>query len=402
MTNRIGFNLFNAGIVLLAFGGLGGSLQFSRLVIVLFLIAFIFQYCKIGHGRNPVYRNTYTVYGLILLFGSISLIISGSWEGLSLYIVVMLSMITITMISPAHLNLNDLKSIRNSWIGALLLTLPFAVFELATGGHFLYSLEDRNIGGEYGQLMYASVFFGNYNNYSLFLCLCYPFVLESLDEYKNWTVKLFLFVLIIITATILIINSSRVALVFVGLYSLVWVIQSLKRIVLFLVLLLCSGWLLWTELEPYLSLAVFRFTTTNLGEESTSARLDILRVGITQLIDTLGIGSGMGGFREYLQRGYPNLIPNAHNLFLELAMNFTLYALVVFSFWLIYLFIQFLSCSNLSFNKKLPFLMTIVFMPILGSINSEALGYSYWWYWFATACANLANSDRVDEKSGNT
>ena len=89
-----------------------------------------------------------------------------------------------------------------------------ALYELATGTHFAYALDERNLGGDFGAVLFASVFFGNFNNYCAFICLALPMMFGTLEASRLTGRRWFWATCISLTYLILTVNANRLSMVF--------------------------------------------------------------------------------------------------------------------------------------------------------------------------------------------
>ncbi len=374
---------FIAGVFLLWLGGLGGSLQPSRLVLLamLALIALVSRIVVLVPAVYPVY----VAYAAILALGVLTLPLSTDVRaGLALISTVLLGMTSILFIRT-RISWQGARQVRDAWSAALLCTLPFALYEIASGNHFVYALEQRDVGGDIGVLPFASVFFGNYNNYSTFVCLSYPMLLGTLLETQSKPRRALLLVGAALSLAVTLINTSRIATLFVLLAAIVIVAAAYRGSVLGLLALVgITGAAVWAS-GFNLQYAQLRLAVDLVRDQSASERIDLIVAGARALQDSYGLGLGPGGFVPYISEKYPGLIPNPHNLLLELAVNFSLYASVAFAAILVLLFLRLMRRRDIPVGLRLPVLITLPFVPLIGSLNSLAVGYTYWWYWMATA-----------------
>jgi hypothetical protein len=371
------------GVFLLWLGGLGGSLQPSRLVLVamLALIVFVSRAVVLVRGAYPVYA----AYALIFALGVLTIPLSTDVRGgLSLMSTMVLGMTSILLVRT-RISWRGARQVRDAWSAALLCTLPFAVYEITSGNHFVYALEQRNVGGEIGALPFASVFFGNHNNYSTFICLSYPMLLGTLLDTSSTPRRAMLLLGSALSLAITLINTSRIATLFVLVASIVIVATAYRGSILGLVALVgIAGAAVWAS-GFNLQYAQLRFAVDLVRDQSASERFDLTLAGAQALGDSFGLGLGPGGFVPYVTKKYPGLIENPHNLLLELAVNFSLYASIAFMAVLGLLFVRLVRRPDVPPGLRLPVLITLPFVPIIGSLNSLAVGYTYWWYWMATA-----------------
>ena len=121
------------------------------------------------------------------------------------------------------------------------------------------------------------------------------------------------------------------------------------------------------------------------NDESGSVRMYNFIAGIGFLIDSYGAGVGAGGYEYYMERSeYYKGIVNPHNFFLEI---FAQYGIVIFSLfiiWLVKILIGFKKSVMLSSNVKRLLYTSVLVIPIIGIINSDSLGNTYWWLYLTS------------------
>jgi O-antigen ligase len=279
--------------------------------------------------------------------------------------------------------------VRSCWILALSGTLVVAAVEIVTGAHFAYSLEDRAVGGAFGELPYASVFFGNYNNYSTYLCLAYPMVLGAIMDAQHLGRRLALVCCAVLTGAVVLVNTSRMAMLFVAFVTVCAVLTQRRtgRLVPIVLLAAVAGIVQATEFS-------WQYTLLRLGQvfsdDSTSERAGLVVASIDALAQSLGLGLGPGGFVEFVETSYPHLIPNPHNMLLEFAVNFGIVGAALFIAAIVVIWMAAWRAKALPLGLRFPLLVTLPCVPLIGAINSLAVGYTYWWVWIASTVAIVA------------
>ncbi|KYH05488.1 hypothetical protein A1704_10305 [Chryseobacterium cucumeris] len=375
----------------LSLGSFGGSFQPTRLLL-LFLP---FLLVKSTKGSHLHYNNTITfglfTYFVWITYGLISLFWSPDPQiGLTNEIVVMTTSMSSLLFFPLFLKDNDatLKLIRNAWIYGLALTLPIAIYEIVTMNHFSYD-DERLIGGIGIYAPYASVFFGNYNNYCVFICLCLPMVLWGIIEEGKKALKIFYLVVLGISVLIIFVNTNRTSMIIIVIYLLSQIRLNYKNLS-FIALILLLFYFSYTFLpDPLVQnieiLFKDRVNVDYSNDESGSVRMYNFIAGIGFLIDSYGAGVGAGGYEYYMERSeYYKGIVNPHNFFLEI---FAQYGIVIFSLfiiWLVKILIGFKKSVMLSSNVKRLLYTSVLVIPIIGIINSDSLGNTYWWLYLTS------------------
>lgn len=378
-------------IFLLSLGGLGGSFQPSRLL----LLILPFLLVKSVSSSNIKYNNTITfglfTYFIWITYGLISLFWSPDPNiGLTNEIVVMTIGMSSLLFFPLFLKDNDttLKLIRNAWIFGLALTLPIAIYEIITMNHFSYD-DERLIGGIGIYAPYASVFFGNYNNYCVFICLSLPMLLWGIIGEGKKALKIFYLFVLGISVLIIFVNTNRTSMVVIFIYLLSQIrlnYKNLSFIVIILVLFYFSYTFLPDSLVQNIEILFNdRVNVDYRHDESGSIRMFNFIAGIGFLIDSYGMGVGAGGYEYYMERSeYFKGIVNPHNFFLEIFAQYGIIVFSLFIIWLLKILMRFKKSEVLSDNVKRLFYTSVILIPIIGIINSDSLGNTYWWLYLTS------------------
>ncbi|WP_263601388.1 O-antigen ligase family protein [Chryseobacterium sp. PET-29] len=379
-------------IFLLCLGGLGGSFQPSRLLILmipLFLNVFINK-THLSYNKTIQFGlKTYCiwlVYGVITLFWSADPV-----AGLNSELIVMAIGMLSLLFFPLLLK-NDKKSlliIRNGWILGLCFTIPFAIYEIVTMTHFAYSEEDRLIGGIGIYAPFAAVFFGNYNNYCVYICLCLPMIFWALMDDKNKVRKILYMILLGVSILIIFINTNRTSMVVVAIYFLS--LLRLKARNIFAVLGLTALFLVSYKFLPNNitdNIEILFNNRVNVDyNEDTSAniRKGVFLSGIDFLFETNGFGVGAGAFETHMAKAPRHQgIINPHNFFLEIVSQYGIFIFLLFVIWLFLIMRKIYTNSYINSSLKRIFYASVIVIPIIGVINSDSLGFTYWWVYISS------------------
>ncbi len=379
-------------IFLLSLGGLGGSLQPARLVI-LFMPVLIPYVHKLPHLKyNKLIKFGLKVYMIWVIYGITSLLWSPSPRvGLSSEIIVMsIGMISLAVF-PFFLK-NDEKSaklIRFAWIAALVVTIPVALYEIATLNHFMYADEDRIIGGVGVNAPFAAVFFGNYNNYCVHICLCMPFLLWGILDDKSKTRKIIYIIILFLSIFIIMINTNRTSMLILFLYFISlfrFKFRNIAILVTFLAILLFSYSYLPQNFRDSIELLFNNRVNVDYGTDtSTTIRTGVYESGFDFLSKTYGLGVGAGGFEYNMLRSDKFMgIENPHNFFIEIISQYGVFIFLLFVAWLFAIAKKIYQNQTITSNAKRVFVMAVIAIPVAGVINSDAIGYTYWWVYISS------------------
>ncbi|MBQ0016225.1 MAG: O-antigen ligase family protein [Bacteroidales bacterium] len=319
-------------IASLAVGNLGGALQPVRILALLLVPSFFSAFENV--------RRYKWLFGF-LLFWLAWLSVSMIWtpyngdglKSLVYYCVHFLLLSEICLFATKAAKPHG--AVAAGWIFAVLFTSVFGMWEIITDQHLSLSIDASasrmHIGSKTIIHHFASTFFGNLNSYVTFLCFALPFVLFKLIgvqkiEKKHITACIALFLLVVI----ILFNGSRGGVISVVIMLLVALWMRLfgnrcdrnkqskhiyKRIGIISAVVVV-GAVLCCYLFPYV---IFKFKSiADIGNE---ARFGIWRNGLQLVLNTHGLGTGVGG----VVVSYAT-IPNAdflvpHNLLLELLVE---------------------------------------------------------------------------------
>jgi hypothetical protein len=292
-----------------------------------------------------------------------------------------------------------LAAVRRGWIVAVALTLPFALYELITDHHFPHAYGHVETGGSHSfGVTYAAVTFGNRNYYVAFLTLAYPYILWSLARAKTRAAKFFYMSLGAAVALIVLVDSSRLGLIVLGIQWALWFgggggAKPLSRRLLFIAAALTAGW--WAI--PYLPYTVLRLQWLIAGQdESISARTDLFWAGLRMIYESGGLGVGAGGFSQHIAdtAATGNLV-DPHNIWMEIFAQYGVLVGVGFVAWLVACAMRLLMfirrnrarSGTDAYEGSYYALLILVSLPLNGLMNSAYLGFTF--LWVALGCITL-------------
>lgn len=384
--------IFFFAIALLGLGGLGGSLQPSRLLSIC-LLPFVLMNLSMRLGRRGGGLDGATVALVASLV--VLAVLSIGWSYLPLQSAgysVVLCVNTLPLLYVASLRPERRAQLAPlmaaAWLLALVSTLPPAFYELATGNHFAFALEGRGAGELVPLIPFASVFFGNFNDYSLFLTLCVTMLLAlTADTGRRWFNAL-VALAIALAVVVLLFNSSRGAMGTTFAVLLIRIAVSIG--VLRTVMLIAAGGIAMAALldlsdSPVLLLVMFKFTDVTDDLTNDDGRIAIMLASLQGLADSYGLGLGADAYTEYFTKYFPNIIPNPHNLVLELALNFSVLGLLIYAIHALGLLRRlYRSYANHDITRTACALRSapILLLPLMGVVQSHLTGYTYFWYWY--------------------
>ena len=343
-------------------GGIGGGLQVSRLVAILFSP---FLLGKIGKKEYRYAKRFMVVFSLFYFYCLLSFLWTPDQEEAMkelLYYPVHFTLF-MELIVFAKSAYNPLKSISRGWLTAVLLCSVVAYWEITTDNHLSIAKEQDafNTGTEIIEHMTASVTFGNYNSYVTFLCFCFPWIFFILLNRRSRLESILSMGALIMASLTIVINGSRGGILTVVMMISIYYAFSKKS--------------LWKNLILITSVMAIGYIIINYGEGITAiieaktsdgemfsdeARSAIWLRALGELADTWGFGVGIGGMNASLGIA-------AHNMFIEILLQYGIVIAIIVVLFFCNLFYQ---SRKKERNIKIVAMMALLPMPVYTIINS--------------------------------
>jgi O-antigen ligase len=390
---------FSAKVILiavmaLALGGIGGSLQPSRVFLLTLLPVILI---KLRHAREIPWRH----YSARLVFFSFMLLLLGFvtliWSIdriLSIGYLIVLAINLLPLVSLALMTDHERTWLREkipkAWLLSATGVLPLALYEITTGNHFELGLQERG-GGTFSILPFASGLHGNYNDFSIFLLMCLFGICHMNASTASPWWRRFAVVIGTFIVMVILFNASRGA-IFALLGLLVFrfarELFSKRGLAALASIVLATAIVGGTadgdedaHLQQYLMLKLSDYSNDLEGDEG---RLAIASAGLDGIIETLGLGVGAGASSAYLATKSSVVIPNPHNLILEWGMNFGVFGLVMLAWFLL---CTWTASRNVVKSSRQVIYIFILLMPLCGVAQSHLTGYTYFWLALLTTSA---------------
>ena len=378
LPNNFADNLIAFMLGILAFGNLGGSMTPLRMVALPMLaVGFVHS------AKQPRSRFLAELHFFLFLFCS-WMIFSVVWtldysEATKeiLYFFVHSSLF-LALVYLSGIAANPIRSICTGWVIAVAATAPVALVELIFDWHLPMSLQVSDTLINYGDgnisaKMFASVTFGNWNTYVVFLCFALPFLIGFVRLSQSNSRSLLGILLVLFVGAVVLINASRGGLVAFLIVAFISAYQYLRstaerklRTSALLAFVVCFG--VWFGYD-FLSFQILSKLGA-IGFVEDSYRETLWLNGIELILDSKLLGVGVGSLMAAYERlGADILLP--HNMFLEI---FIQYGLIMFAFFL-YLLLRVggFGLSTKDSSAKFVVLSSLVSLPVVGIINS-----GYW------------------------
>ena len=294
-------------------------------------------------------------------------------------------------------------SLFKGWILAVFLTLPIASVELFMDKHLPMSLLQeghmQNYGAGYGiqNVRFASVTFGNYNTYNLFLVLGSCVIATALLCCKKRLVQYFFLTALGISGCIILLNASRGGVISMGVIGSLFLIALLRYPVFGKKLLLFGGGLVGGIGLAYFSADLFLRLSSRLdsgGLFSDEGRVFLIIEGIKICCDTLGLGTGIGSMISVYFNRVGSGILATHNVLIELLVQYGVVIGAFFVFFVAKLF--FAARKQRDFALRYLVFSGVLSLPIWGVINSVYWTLPALWAFMATLCVATSLMQNVN------
>lgn len=370
----------------LAAGDLGGALQPVRILI--FCLAPF--WLRDWFGSHQAFKKQYLyeriTFGVWFVYALLSLVVAYSVPD-SLKQIVYFGVHFIGVMEMLWLSSkaqNPQRAILLGWLLVFVLTLPIAIWEITTDQHLAYSFNQSaslELGGKTRVTRhFASVYFGNLNTYNVMLCYALIATVGCLLSEKKG---------LVITggigfvgvAVMILLNSSRMATITLALVLFLLLFSYRKRPKIFLPLLVLLAGSLVFLLIQYKDLFFLIFSRFAQQGFEDSNRLRLITCGLQELMDSYGLGVGVGNFIPIMENKYRLAISAPHNLWLEII---TQYGVLVFALF-VGLMVRILrkSKGGTHFNRWMAWIGVVALLPI-SVINSGYLLYASFWLYIAS------------------
>lgn len=404
---KVGFPvvIITLAVVALSLGGLGGNVQLSRFFLIALLPVILIRcsrIAKINIRDDSFYQLMFPI--LLMLIGVLSLAWSvGKLKSLGYLLVMLINLLPLIMLALMSRteSANLRQQLPKAWLLAALVMLPVALYELTTGDHFSLGLEQRGA-DSFNILPFASGLHGNFNDFSLFLVLC-AFGICLMDrKSSSFAWRVYSFTGLTLIAGVVTINGSRGAILTLAILLIARfckIIFSKAGVLVLLIGVLGCGVISASAVldeNVLVQYLLLKFTDFSNDLENDEGRYNIALAGVEGVMAYLGLGVGAGASSLYLGSVRSVVIPNPHNLFLELGLNFGIPGLALFLWFLTRMW---RSASRLPIDGGRPVIICFIFlMPIFGLIQSHLTGYTYFWLALATAAVCVSQREVVSTK----
>ena len=381
-------------ILSLGMGNIGSPLLLSRIIAVIFLPILFARIRKCHYAKSLnkffVFFMTFSLFSLAWTYNFI--------EGCKtlVYNLVHFALFFEILVFSRYAN-KPLKSLSLGWTYVVLILSIIAVWEITTGSHLSIAYEDTqsiNIRGIISERILANGTFANYNTFVTFLCLALPWIFYYMSVSYREKLKYIISVLTLLLAVLTIfIDGSRggllAVLVVIGVYIIFMPKGKASYITFafFISILIC----MIIEYGEQIFL-VLSMKGESQGLVSDSSRIEIWSACLKALVNTLGLGSGVGGVSSAISSISRNIINAPHNMIVECFLEYGVVIGIIFMTFILKLFIK--GYKLFDRNRRMAVMMAFLSMPLYCIINSLYLKNPETFALFATIFV-FVNYERI-------
>lgn len=379
-----------AMIGLLCLGSLGGAFQPVRIFVICmipYLIKYIFdEHLSWRASFIYVFFSWWFIYSIFSI----------SWAPLPkesfrhiVYQFINSAMFLLLLLLAKNAK-NPFQAIVFGWFCAVSLTLPIAIYEFLTDKHLSISglPSDIVINTGYDKFLYRYVdtTFGDLNAYSTFLCYSLFFLLAYLLHEVRLVRRLIVYIVVFLIYFFIFFNASRGAILSSCILLIFYIYFSVKKRIAdnniedllyacfaFIVILILS-FLLFSYVDLSSFRLMHRIEIGGLDEDN--ARINIYRAAWESIVNYSFVGVGAGS-QEYALNEFDAVVASAHNLMLEVFVQYGLVIFLGFSFLIFIIFFPLIKEKN-NVKNFLAYSFLGTFLPLFVVVSGYLLDSSFW------------------------
>lgn len=382
--------LFSILIISQFFGLYGGGFVPARVFTLLFI-----PFCFYGHIGKVLKYDMFLVGMIILFLASISVIILSDNVNVKVNEILysLVNLILLIEIICFSYSIKDVyKIIFSSFLVFILLTIPIAMYEIIFDKHMSVSfLEEKQLVGGLGvNKVFASVSYGNYNQYNFLLAISFPIIASGILK-RNFLTKGMRYISILtlsLIALIIIINGSRGAFlsILISLVVFYWQYYRITRLskiallkFIFLAIVCCLIVGYFVSNSSIFDYIIYRLTTKGFED---NARAQLISAGFELLVNSNFIGIGPGNFLEFMDKlGYDVRALPPHNMFMEILSQL---GILFFLSFLYFLYRIYNKMKIVEPHIKFLLISSLLTLPFNFVINSFYINVVYMWIYFGS------------------
>jgi len=381
-------------IVSVSFGtGFGGSFQPMRIMLFFFLLLYFAQVvkCKFDLKKDQPILLGLFLFAVWIVYGAVSLLWSPDpMAGLTSELMVMsIGFLSLPLFAFLFKKAEDpLITVRKGWLICLLLLSVVSILNLVAHIHLPSSITPLSVLNRPELIIrYTSATFSNINDYGTVIAFIIPYLLWGAMEAQRGRDKLIYFVAFLLGLLFIVINGQRLGVLVIGFQVLCFsflLLRQLRKKHIVGAIGLVSLAVIVLPMDKLLYMATLRMGdgfVNSLLEALGQGRGMLLMSGLQMLWQSYGFGVGAGGFEAAIihMPAYNGTYINPHNLLVEIFAQYGIFIFAFFCFWLFSIFIFALKNKYLSKGARMTVLTTVISLPLIGAMQSAALGFTYFW-----------------------
>lgn len=357
-------------ILSLGMGNIGSPLLLSRILAVLFIPTLFIRIGKCNYTKVIkeffVFLMAFSVISLLWSFN-----VSEGCKSL-VYSILHFSFFFEILVFSRYAN-NPLRSLSFGWVFVVLFLSIIAIWEVVTGNHLSIAYEDTqsiNMGGVISARILANGTFANYNTFVTFLCFSIPWIFYHMSISYKEKIKYVISVITLLLAILTIfIDGSRGGLFAVVIVIGVYLFFMPKGKVSYITFGIFIGALLFIIFKYGEQIfLVLSMKGESQGLASDSSRIEIWTVCLKALMNSFGLGSGIGGVNGAIESVSKSVINVPHNMVIEAFLE---YGVIIGSVFIIFILDLFKGGYKLlDKSRRMAVMMAIFSMPLYMIINS--------------------------------
>lgn len=381
-------------VVAVCFGvAFGGSFQPMRIALAFFFLCYLPQIlsCKFDLKKEQPIVLGLSLFMVWIMYGFVSLLWSPSpMAGLMSELMAMsIGFVSLPLFAFLFRRAeNPLTIVRKGWLICLLLLSVVSIFNLVAHIHLPSSITPQSVLNRPESIIrYTSATFSNINDYGTVIAFIIPYLLWGAMEGQRGRDKLIYFVAFLLGLLFVIINGQRLGILVIGFqvlcFSFLLLRQLRKKHIVAAIGLVCLAVII-LPMDNLLYMVTLRMGDgffNSLLEALGQGRGMLLMSGLQMLWQSYGFGIGAGGFEEAIihMPAYNGTYINPHNLLVEIFAQYGIFIFAFFCFWIFSIFIFALKNKYLSKGARMAVLTTVISLPLIGAMQSAALGFTYFW-----------------------
>lgn len=351
-------------------GDIASPLLLSRILTVLFIPTLLIRIGKCNYTKSIkkvfIFFMAFSVFSLAWTFnfteGCKSLVYNILHFALFLEILVF-----------SRFANNPLRSISKGWTIVVFFLTIIAVWEMITGSHLPLARESDqtiNLGGVIAERILATATFINYNTFVTFLCFAMPWVFYRLNTVSKEKLSLLISAItLILVILVILIDGSRgglfAVLVIIGVY--IFFMPRGKVSLIISILFLSTLIFILIKYSEQI-FVVLTMKSEGQGLASDSSRIEIWTACLKALMNSFGLGSGIGGINGAIESVSRNVINVPHNIIIEALLEYGIIWGLIFIGFILRLLRNGYKLDDK--NRRMSVLMSVLSLPFYGIINS--------------------------------